>query len=91
MNSFVETADMSEICELTDLGFLDGVTTNPSQILKSGGKISDVTKQIRGIVEGPVSAEVGANGYKNMMPEAKILWPRSRRMSASRCRRRWMD
>ncbi|MBN9551376.1 MAG: transaldolase family protein, partial [Alphaproteobacteria bacterium] len=48
-------------------------TTNPSLILKSGGKIAEVTKQICDIVEGPVSAEVVATEYKDMMAEAKIL------------------
>jgi transaldolase len=73
MKFFVDTADIKEIKELHDLGLLDGVTTNPSLILKSGGKIAEVTKQICDIVEGPVSAEVVATEYKDMMAEAKIL------------------
>jgi transaldolase len=73
MKFFVDTADVKEIRELNDLGLLDGVTTNPSLILKSGGKIADVTKQICDIVDGPVSAEVVATEYKDMMAEAKIL------------------
>lgn len=73
MKFFVDTADIKEIKELHDLGLVDGVTTNPSLILKSGGKISEVTKQICDIVEGPVSAEVVATEYKDMMAEAKIL------------------
>jgi len=73
MKFFVDTADIKEIRELNDLGLLDGVTTNPSLILKSGGKIADVTKQICDIVEGPVSAEVVATEYKDMMAEAKVL------------------
>ena len=60
MKFFVDTADIKDIRELHDLGLLDGVTTNPSLILKSGGKIAEVTKQICDIVEGPVSAEVVA-------------------------------
>ena len=73
MKFFVDTADIKDIKELNDLGLLDGVTTNPSLILKSGGKIAEVTKQICDIVEGPVSAEVVATEYKNMMAEAEAL------------------
>jgi transaldolase len=73
MKFFVDTADVKEIRELNDLGLLDGVTTNPSLILKSGGNIAEVTKQICDIVDGPVSAEVVATEYKEMMREAKIL------------------
>ncbi|MER8973396.1 MULTISPECIES: fructose-6-phosphate aldolase [unclassified Mesorhizobium] len=73
MKFFVDTADVKEIRELNDLGLLDGVTTNPSLILKSGGKIADVTREICEIVKGPVSAEVVATEYKDMMTEAKIL------------------
>ncbi|WP_245491208.1 transaldolase family protein, partial [Mesorhizobium sp. M2A.F.Ca.ET.037.01.1.1] len=58
---------------LHDLGLLDGVTTNPSLILKSGGKIAEVTKQICDIVEGPVSAEVVATEFNQMMAEAEVL------------------
>jgi transaldolase len=73
MKFFVDTADIKDIRELNDLGLLDGVTTNPSLILKSGGKIADVTKQICDIVEGPVSAEVVATEFKDMMAEAEVL------------------
>ncbi|MDX8465592.1 fructose-6-phosphate aldolase [Mesorhizobium sp. VK23B] len=73
MKFFVDTADIKEIKELNDLGLLDGVTTNPSLILKSGGKIAEVTKQICDIVEGPVSAEVVATEFKDMMGEAEVL------------------
>jgi len=73
MKFFVDTADIKEIKELHDLGLLDGVTTNPSLILKSGGKISEVTKQICDIVEGPVSAEVVATEFNQMMAEAEVL------------------
>ncbi|MBW8908059.1 MAG: fructose-6-phosphate aldolase [Mesorhizobium sp.] len=73
MKFFVDTADIKDIKELNDLGLLDGVTTNPSLILKSGGKIAEVTKQICDIVEGPVSAEVVATEYKDMMAEAEVL------------------
>jgi len=73
MKFFVDTADVKEIKELNDLGMLDGVTTNPSLILKSGGNILDVTRQICEIVEGPVSAEVTATDYDGMMREAEVL------------------
>ncbi|MEP6565320.1 MAG: fructose-6-phosphate aldolase [Mesorhizobium sp.] len=73
MKFFVDTADIKDIRELNDLGLLDGVTTNPSLILKSGGKIAEVTKQICDIVKGPVSAEVTATEYSEMMQQAKVL------------------
>jgi len=73
MKFFVDTADIKEIRELNDLGLVDGVTTNPSLILKSGGNIAEVTKQICDIVAGPVSAEVVATEHKEMMREAAVL------------------
>jgi transaldolase len=73
MKFFVDTADVKDIRELNDLGLLDGVTTNPSLILKSGGKIAEVTKQICDIVKGPVSAEVTGTGYDEMMQQAAVL------------------
>ncbi len=73
MKFFVDTADIKEIRELNDMGLVDGVTTNPSLILKSGGKIDEVTRQICDIVSGPVSAEVTATDYDGMMAEAKVL------------------
>ena len=73
MKFFVDTADVKEIRELNDLGMLDGVTTNPSLILKSGGSIVEVTKEICGVVDGPVSAEVVATEYARMMKEADFL------------------
>ncbi|MBZ9675492.1 fructose-6-phosphate aldolase [Mesorhizobium sp. ES1-1] len=73
MKFFVDTADVKDIRELNDLGLLDGVTTNPSLILKSGGKIAEVTKQICDIVKGPVSAEVTGTEYAEMMQQANVL------------------
>ncbi|PRD43872.1 fructose-6-phosphate aldolase [Phyllobacterium phragmitis] len=73
MKFFVDTADVKEIRELNDLGLLDGVTTNPSLIAKSGRSILEVTKEICGIVAGPVSAEVTALDYDGMMKEAAVL------------------
>ena len=60
MKFFVDTAEVKDIQELNDLGLLDGVTTNPSLIAKSGRKFKDVIAEICAIVDGPVSAEVVA-------------------------------
>jgi len=73
MKFFVDSADVKEIRELAELGLVDGVTTNPSLILKSGGSIADVTREICSIVPGPVSAEVVATDYEGMMREAAFL------------------
>ena len=73
MKFFVDTADVAEIRELNDLGLLDGVTTNPSLVMKSGRDIMEVTKEICSIVEGPVSAEVTAVDFDEMMKEAAVL------------------
>ncbi|MFP1630744.1 fructose-6-phosphate aldolase [Zhengella sp. ZM62] len=73
MKFFVDTADVAEIRELADLGLLDGVTTNPSLVMKSGRDIMEVTKEICSIVDGPVSAEVTAVDYHDMMREAAVL------------------
>ncbi|WP_394691907.1 fructose-6-phosphate aldolase [Hoeflea sp.] len=73
MKFFVDTADVGEIRELNDLGLIDGVTTNPSLIMKSGRDIREVTKEICDIVDGPVSAEVAATEYDAMMKEAAVL------------------
>ncbi|WP_421856358.1 fructose-6-phosphate aldolase [Oricola sp.] len=73
MKFFVDTADVAEIRELNDIGLLDGVTTNPSLIMKSGRDITEVTKEICGIVDGPVSAEVTATDFDGMMREAAVL------------------
>ncbi|HUM07507.1 MAG TPA: fructose-6-phosphate aldolase [Acidocella sp.] len=73
MKFFVDTAEINEIRELAETGLLDGVTTNPSLIAKSGRKILDVIAEICDVVDGPVSAEVAATEYKQMMKEAKVL------------------
>ncbi|WP_113153435.1 fructose-6-phosphate aldolase [Nitratireductor sp. OM-1] len=73
MKFFVDTADVNEIRELSETGLLDGVTTNPSLIMKSGRDIMEVTKEICDIVDGPVSAEVTATDFEGMMKEAEIL------------------
>ncbi len=73
MKFFVDTANVDEIRELADTGLLDGVTTNPSLILKSGRDIKEVTKEICSLVDGPVSAEVTATDFDGMMKEAAVL------------------
>ena len=73
MKFFVDTADIDDIRELNQIGLLDGVTTNPSLILKSGRDIIEVTKEICAEVEGPVSAEVAATDYETIMKEAAVL------------------
>lgn len=73
MKFFVDTADVKEIRELADVGLLDGVTTNPSLIAKSGRPFKDVIAEICGIVEGPVSAEVTALDAEGMIREGKEL------------------
>jgi transaldolase len=70
---FIDTADVSEIQELSSSGFLDGVTTNPSLIKKSGRNINEVIAEICDIVPGPVSAEVAATNYDDMIKEAEVL------------------
>ncbi|MEZ5708654.1 MAG: fructose-6-phosphate aldolase [Blastomonas sp.] len=73
MKFFVDTADTAEIADLASTGLLDGVTTNPSLIQKSGRDFMEVTKEICGLVDGPVSAEVVALDHETMMKEAEIL------------------
>ncbi|MBK1635591.1 fructose-6-phosphate aldolase [Rhodovulum adriaticum] len=73
MKFFVDTADVDAIRELADLGMADGVTTNPSLIMKSGRDILEVTREICGIVDGPVSAEVVATEAPAMIEEGKKL------------------
>ncbi|MDC0012384.1 fructose-6-phosphate aldolase [Octadecabacter sp.] len=73
MKFFVDTADVAAIKELHDLGMVDGVTTNPSIIAKSGRDILEVTKEICDMVEGPVSAEVVATNAYDMIAEGRKL------------------
>jgi transaldolase len=73
MKFFADTAEIAEIRELAATGLLDGVTTNPSLIHKSGRNFLEVVKEIAGVVAGPVSAEVVALDYDGMMREAAVL------------------
>jgi transaldolase len=73
MKFFIDTADVNEIREAHSLGLVDGVTTNPSLIAKSGRKFEDVIKEIVGIVDGPISAEVVSLDHDGMIKEALKL------------------
>lgn len=73
MKFFVDTADIEEIKELAATGLLDGVTTNPSLIAKSGQEFVPLIEEICKVVRGPVSAEVAATDYETMMKEAEVL------------------
>ncbi|MBM7066452.1 fructose-6-phosphate aldolase [Actibacterium sp. 188UL27-1] len=73
MKFFVDTAEIAEIAELNDLGMVDGVTTNPSLIMKSGRDILEVTKEICDLIDGPVSAEVVAVEADDMIAEGRKL------------------
>jgi len=73
MKFFADTGDVAEIRELQALGLVDGVTTNPSLIAKTGRKFQEVIAEICTVVDGPVSAEVAALDFDGMMREANIL------------------
>ncbi|PIV75340.1 MAG: fructose-6-phosphate aldolase [Rhodobacteraceae bacterium CG17_big_fil_post_rev_8_21_14_2_50_65_11] len=73
MKFFVDSADVDAIAELNDIGIVDGVTTNPSLILKSGRDITEVTREICEMVDGPVSAEVVALEADAMIAEGRKL------------------
>ncbi len=73
MKFFIDTADVNEIREAYALGLVDGVTTNPSLIAKSGRKFKEVIKEITAIVDGPISAEVISLEAEGMVKEAKEL------------------
>ena len=73
MKFFIDTADVREIRAAHELGLVDGVTTNPSLIAKSGRKFKDVIKEIVSIVDGPISAEVISLDAPGMIKEAREL------------------
>ena len=73
MKFFLDTADVDAIAELNELGMVDGVTTNPSIIMKSGRDIKEVTKEICDMVDGPVSAETVALDADGMIAEGREL------------------
>ncbi len=73
MKFFVDTAEIDEIRDLADTGLVDGVTTNPSLIHKSGRNFFEVVHQICDLVDGPVSAEVAATDFETMLAEGRKL------------------
>ncbi|MEP2880129.1 MAG: fructose-6-phosphate aldolase [Roseibium sp.] len=73
MKFFVDTAEISDIKDLESTGLLDGVTTNPSLIAKSGRDFKEVIAEICKITEGDVSAEVAATDFETMIKEAHVL------------------
>ena len=73
MKFFADTAEIAEIRDLAETGLLDGVTTNPSLIHKSGRDFLEVVKEIAAICPGPISAEVVALDYDTMIHEAEVL------------------
>ncbi len=73
MKFFVDTANIDEIRELADTGLLDGVTTNPSLIAKTGRNFLEVVAEICEVVKGPVSAEVAATDFETMLAEGRKL------------------
>lgn len=73
MKFFIDTADIAEIRDLASTGLVDGVTTNPSLIAKSGRKFLDVVAEICAVIPGPVSAEVTANDFPTMLKEGRKL------------------
>ena len=73
MKFFIDTAEIDEIKSLSELGLVDGVTTNPSLIYKSGQDFKKVIKDISSIIEGPISAEVTSTDSKEMISQGKEL------------------
>ena len=73
MKIFLDTANVGQIRQAADLGILDGVTTNPSLMSKEKGTFVEILKEICSIVDGPVSAEIVATAYEQMVPEAVRL------------------
>jgi transaldolase len=73
MKFFIDSADVGEIKSLAALGLVDGVTTNPTLIAKSGRNFTDAVAEICNLVEGPVSAEVTATDFEGMIAEGRAL------------------
>ena len=73
MKFFIDTADIKEIAAANELGLVDGVTTNPSLIAKSGRDFHEVLKEIIALVDGPISAEVVATDATGMISEGEEL------------------
>ncbi len=73
MKFFIDTADLDEIRSLAATGLVDGVTTNPSLVAKTGRSFLEVVEEICGVVSGPVSAEVTATDHATMLAEGRLL------------------
>ncbi len=73
MKLFIDTANIDEIKEINEWGVICGVTTNPSLIAKEGREFKEVVKEIAGIVDGPISAEVISLDKEGMLKEAREL------------------
>ncbi|MDO1559265.1 fructose-6-phosphate aldolase [Brevundimonas sp. 2R-24] len=73
MKIFLDTAEVNVIAELAQTGLVDGVTTNPTLIAKSGRPMAEVIAEICRLVEGPISAEVAATDYESMLAEGRHL------------------
>ncbi|MBW3635090.1 MAG: fructose-6-phosphate aldolase [Armatimonadetes bacterium] len=73
MKFFLDTADIAEIREAQETGLLDGITTNPSHVAKSGRNFIELVREICEIVPGPVSAEVTAEGKDEMLRQGRFL------------------
>ena len=73
MKFFVDTADVNDIKEFSEIGLIDGVTTNPSLIYKSGRDFKEVIKEISELTSGPISAEVTSLNKEAMISQGKTL------------------
>ena len=73
MQFFIDTANIDELKELSSSGLVDGVTTNPSLVAKSGGDFLEILKEITKVIDGPVSAEVVATEHEMMIKEGLKL------------------
>jgi transaldolase len=73
MKFFIDTADIAEIRDLAESGLLDGVTTNPSLVAKSGRQFIDLVREICEVIDGPVSAEVASTDFETMLAEGRYL------------------
>jgi transaldolase len=73
MKFFVDSADLAELRDLAATGMVDGVTTNPSLIAKSGRNMLDVIREICALIPGPISAEVTATDHRTMLEEGRLL------------------
>ncbi|RTZ92019.1 MAG: fructose-6-phosphate aldolase [Deltaproteobacteria bacterium] len=73
MKIFLDTADVAVIREMKEMGLVDGITTNPTLISKTGRKFADVIQDICGLIEGPVNAEVTATTAEGILEEARQI------------------